>query len=236
MEKLYVQGVLPFIFSTDEKIIRVSPSKNKKLCTDNIHLSNNMKRVGIYELPEVKSYNGLIPRRLVPFCDRKGKKGFVHYYIDDYRFDVLWKRLGYYTKLLKRTHPYLIAPDYSQYADQSKALNIFNLYKNRFVTAYWQQQGLNVIPSASWGNADSFEYCFDGLPQNSVIFIGGLGIKHDNNCIKLWRYGIKELERQLHPTMILIYGNEVDPPAIDTPINCYESFLSKLRGGELWAA
>ncbi len=101
MEKLYVQGVLPFIFSTDEKIIRVSPSKNKKLCTDNIHLSNNMKRVGIYELPEVKSYNGLIPRRLVPFCDRKGKKGFVHYYIDDYRFDVLWKRLGYYTKLLK---------------------------------------------------------------------------------------------------------------------------------------
>lgn len=39
MEKLYEQGVLPFIFSTDEKIIRVSPSKSKKLCTDNINHS-----------------------------------------------------------------------------------------------------------------------------------------------------------------------------------------------------
>ena len=148
----------------------------------------------------------------------------------------VWNKAEFYTYALKKSHPNLIAPDFSQYADQSKALNVFNLYKNRFITAYWQQNGLNVIPSASWGNADSFEYCFEGLPQNSVIFVGALGVKHDKDCVKLWRYGIEELERQLHPTMILIYGNDVEPPQIDTPVKCYESFLSKFKGGYKWAA
>ena len=230
------QGVLPLDFGNCRKTERVSSCENKKLHTDNIHLSKGMKLTQVYELPIVAPYNGYIPDRLIPFCDRKNHQGFVHFYIDDYKFARVWNKAEFYTEIFKKEHRSLIAPDFSQYADQSRALNINNLYRNRLLTAYWQMQGLHVIPSASWGNAESFEYCFEGLPQNSVIFIGGVGIRHDKACIKLWRHGIIELERQLHPTMILIYGNEVEPPQIETPTKCYNSFLTKLRGGAKWAA
>lgn len=236
MKTIFFQGVLPLDFGDVPNNKRVSSYKNKKLNTDKIHLSKGMKFTPKNELPIVSPYNGYIPDRLVPFCDRNGKEGFVHFYIDDYKFVRVWNRATFYTEKFKKEQRSLIAPDFSQYADQSRALNIINLYKNRLLTTYWQMQGLKVIPSASWSNAESFEYCFEGLPQNSVIFIGGVGIKHDKACIKLWQHGIIELERQLHPTMILIYGNEVEPPQIETPIRSYNSFLTILKGGAIWAA
>ena len=232
----FEQGVLPLDFGDPViKEKRAPSSKYKKLHTDNIYLSKGMKFTQKNELPIVAPYNGYIPDKLIPFCDRNGKEGFVDFYIDDYKFIRVWNNAEYYAGVFKMEHRCLVAPDFSQYVDQSKALNIINLYKNRFLTAYWQMQGIPVIPSASWGNAESFDYCFEGLPQHSVIFIGGVGIKHDKSSIRLWRYGIMELERQLHPTMILIYGNEVEPPQIETPIRCYNSFLSELKGGVKWA-
>ena len=39
----------------------------------------------------------------------------------------------------------------------------------RFVGAYWQTCGLPTIPTASWGALNSFSYCFEGLPCNSII-------------------------------------------------------------------
>lgn len=210
----------------------VSKTCQRKKTYQNINLSSELNLVGQYELPEVKAYDGEIPHMLTPYSmkDNGCTSGAVHFYIDDYRFTgmYIWGNLAHFTKQVCR-YQMVIAPDFSLYLDQSRTLNLFQLYQNRVVTAAWQQQGLNVIPSVSWGNAESFEYCFDGLPQNSILAIGGLGNSHHQSMVELWVYGVHQTIERLHPTALIIYGA---PTQLELPVDTYyfKGFInSKLR-------
>lgn len=119
------------------------------------------------------------------------------------------------------------APDFSMWLDLPDFFNKESVFKNRFDTAYMQLCGLPTIPVASWGNADSFSYCFKGLPQNSVIAVCGLGHLRNKACDALWHFAIRELERQLHPTLILVYGPEVPMPGVKTPVRFITDFITK---------
>ena len=199
----------------------VSQARKRKKSYQNINLTAGLNFVGEYELPEVKAYTGEIPVALTPYSmkDTGNKNGAVHFYIDDYRFVGMYM-WGHISQFTERVAPYriVIAPDFSLFLDQSKSLNLFQLYQNRVVTAYWQNAGLQVIPSVSWGNADSFKYCFDGLPQNSVLSIGGLGNAHHPSMLKLWEYGVNLTIERLHPTALIIYGA---PKQLDLPVKTY---------------
>lgn len=187
-----------------------------------------MTFVGQYELPEVKPYIGDIPMVLTPYAmkDTGNTNGAIHFYVDDYRFTgmYMWGNLAHYTAQVSRYRT-VIAPDFSLFLDQSRTLNLFQLYQNRVVTAAWQQQGLNVIPSVSWGNADSLDYCFDGLPQNSVLSIGGLGNAHHPSMLELWVYGVHKTIEKLQPAALIIYGA---PKQLDLPVKTYyfKSFIN----------
>jgi len=210
----------------------VSKTKQRKLSYQNINCSAELKLVGKYEMPEVKPYTGDVPMVLTPYTmkDKGNTRGAIHFYVDDYRFTgmYLWGNLAHFTKQVCR-YQTVIAPDFSLYLDQSRTLNLFQLYQNRVVTAAWQQQGLQVIPSVSWGNAESFEFCFDGLPQNSILSLGGLGNAHHKSMTELWEYGVQLTIERLHPTALIIYGA---PKQLDLPVEThyFEDFInSKLH-------
>lgn len=210
----------------------VSKTRKRKQSYQNINLTAELNLVGKFELPEVMPYTGKIPVVLTPYSmkDVGCRHGAIHFYVDDYRFTgmVMWGNLAHFTEQV-RHYQMVIAPDFSLYLDQSRTLNLFQLYQNRVVTATWQRQGLQVIPSVSWGNADSFEYCFDGLPQNSVLSLGGLGNAHHQSMIELWEYGVLQTIERLHPIALMIYGA---PKQLDLPVNTYyfKSFInSKFR-------
>ncbi|MDR2486309.1 MAG: DUF4417 domain-containing protein [Treponema sp.] len=38
----------------------------------------------------------------------------------------------------------------------------------------WQRMGLTVIPTASWAEPDSFEYCFDGIETGAVAAVSAM--------------------------------------------------------------
>lgn len=97
----------------------------------------------------------------------------------------------------------------------------------RFVGSYWQHCGFDVLPTASWGNADSFNYCFEGLPEQSVIAVCGVGHHKSRAHHELWKEGLRELERQKHPTGIVIYGEEENVEGIHTPMHFLETFINK---------
>lgn len=210
----------------------ITKTKSRKLTYQNTHLTHGLHYVGKNELPQVKPYTGSIPILLTPYTMKHAgdTTGAIHFYVDDYRFTgiYLWGHIDQFTTQVAK-YASVIAPDYSLYLDQSRTLNLFQIYQNRVVTAIWQQQGLNVIPSVSWGNADSFEYCLDALPQNSVLAIGGLGIAHHQSMIDLWEYGVHQTIRQLHPKALIFYGA---PKKLDLPVETYyftDYIHSKLR-------
>ena len=74
-------------------------------------------------------------------------------------------------------YAFLCSPDFSTYINMPSWLQIANVAKNRWCGAYWQSKGLKVISTISWGNSASFEFCFEGVEENSIVAIGMIGCK-----------------------------------------------------------
>jgi len=132
----------------------------------------------------------------------------VHFYIDDYQFERLWNNPEKYLPILRRFQC-VISPDYSMFVDAPKIVNIWNVYRNRLISHWLQQNDIKVIPSVSWGNVESFSYCFDGLPRNSIISIGHSAKGKNISQLSLWKYGLNEVLTKLEPSTLLIYGYSV---------------------------
>lgn len=199
----------------------LSPKARAKAEFNNLHLINGMHVTQRYGFPILSSCTECPDLECVPYSSRNepGKQNLgVHFFEDDYKFNnQIWNRLDQTTYNL-RNKPYLFTPDHSLYVGPLSALNISSIYKSRFEGAFWNLCGYKVVPTASWGDVDSFEYCFDGLPLYSVIAVCGTGICNRNGALELWLTGLSELEKRLHPLTIIIYGDEREIPGITTPV------------------
>lgn len=209
-------------------------NKKRKIIYDNMQLMDGMNFTPTWQFPILRKYIGPVDFDCVPFSKwRKctGKNQAVHFFLYDYRFrDSVWCNLEHTTYNLSK-FDYFFTPDLSLWRDlPTNFYNIQNLYRTRFIGAYWQLCGFNVIPTASWGNIDSFSYCFEGLPNNSIIAVSGMGNQRTRNAYNLWCYGLQRLEEEKQPIMIIIYGAEIKIPNIHTPIKFIPDFIStKLR-------
>lgn len=65
-----------------------------------------------------------------------------------------------------------------------------------------QSRGLTVIPTISWGQADSYWYCFDGVEQGSVVAVSTLGLKGQKD---FFMQGYNEMLRRINPQAIICY-------------------------------
>ena len=132
--------------------------------------------------------------------------GAVHFFLDDYRFETVWSRPR---KALEALAPYsmLLTPDFSLYRDWPLTLQIWNTYRNRWCGAFWQSQGFTVIPTVSWSTAESYDFCFLGLPTRSVVALSAVGVRLDDPLEEyLFREGFREMVTRLEPAVVLSYG------------------------------
>lgn len=226
------QGVLfpdfdPESPKTDDA--KVSRSETRKLQVLNLHLHNGFPTEGKDGMPLLSPYNDNLPECFIPFSDRN--KGLwscgIHCYLYDYKFEILWNKPSIVVPCLQK-YNCVIAPDFSVFVDQPRIINTWNIYRNRWLTSYMQSQSIHIVPSASWGNVDSFEYCFDGLPENSIIAIGHTTTGKDKSYKKLYRMGVEALVERKKPTKLLVYGAPLDfSPNAD--VVYYEGYIQRLR-------
>lgn len=102
----------------------------------------------------------------------------MHFFVDDYRFESLYKNPE---KALERygKYKFLLTPDYSLYAEMNPWRQIESVGKARWVGAKWQSCGKIVIPTVSWALTRSYEFCFDGIERNCIVAIGMIGCKRE---------------------------------------------------------
>ena len=103
------------------------------------------------------------------------KREFI-FFIDDYRFESLYSHPDLSLSRLSK-YAFLLTPDFSQYAEMPLWRQIESTGKSRWVGAYWQSKGLKVIPTVTWGLAQTFEFCFDALPKESIVAVGMIGCR-----------------------------------------------------------
>ena len=192
--------------------------------------------VGMHDMPQLKPCVAADPRNPIGFHAAKSLKepsvSWFHFYEDDYQFERLWNRPGTYLDIIKRFEGG-ISPDFSMYIDMPKAQQIWNCWRNRAMAYWMQEQGINVIPNACWGDADSLAWAFDGLPEDSVLAITTQGCMQKTDYRKqILVNGIHELIRQKHPTKLVVYGKFPDPwkERFSIPIETLPTFAEQKWG------
>lgn len=137
---------------------------------------------------------------------QENKQRGVHFYIDDYRMEGLYYNP---TKSIHRLGQYkfLISPDYSLYSDMPRAIQLFNVFKSRWCGAYWQKLGFNVIPNVGWGDASTYEFCFDGIEKGSIVAVGTIGCRRSKLA---FMRGYNEMLKRIEPSAIICFGKPFD--------------------------
>lgn len=131
----------------------------------------------------------------------------VHFFLHDYQFERVWKYPDRYTECLSK-FAYVLSPDFSPYADMPRALQIYNLYRNRWCGRYWQEHGIKVIPTFTMGNTDLFKVFCAGIPKHSTIAISTMGEGRwgkFRGIFSWWDVIMCELE----PDTVLLYGKDI---------------------------
>ena len=72
--------------------------------------------------------------------------------------------------------------------------------------------GHAVINNVRWGTLETYDYCFDGIPENSIVAIGTVG-GSPRKLINRERFehGLFEMVKRLSPHTIIVYGSENYP-------------------------
>lgn len=179
----------------------------------NFENMNKMQFAGVppYGIPEI------YPERIdirhlewIPFNYAKAAKNReskgIHFYLDDYQFARLWNRPDDYISLLSEFGA-VCTPDFSQYTDMPVAMRIYNHYRKHWLGAYWQSKGIHVIPTICWSTPDSFNYCFDGEPTNSIISLSSVGTQKSESDKDAFACGCREALKRLNPSEVLWYGH-----------------------------
>lgn len=139
----------------------------------------------------------------------KPKKTGVHFFEYDFKFECVWNFPDRYADVLS-AYDCILAPDFSIYVDIPRAVQIYNHYRKHWISAYWQDKGLTVIPTMCWGYEDTYDFCFDGEPINSIVAVSNIGCNQETELKKMWIAGYEEMLKRLQPKEILVYTNSFD--------------------------
>ena len=156
-------------------------------------------------LPEHTTANSFIGFNYAKTCRSPYDKG-LHFFVDDYQFSRVWSNPDAYLDMLRK-FKVVCTPDFSTYTDFPKAIQIYNHYRKHWLGAYWQENGITVIPTVSWSDRDSFEWCFDGEPVGGVVAVSSVGTQLSRDSRQLFLDGYNEMLTRLQPTLIYFYGN-----------------------------
>lgn len=196
----------------DENDIEL-PKENERMRTDrayNLPLIDLKRTNTFYQFPILEPTQH-VPEDMIGFKYIKASPRYgacVHFYIDDYQFERVWNEPERYIPLLQQFDS-VLSPDFSLYMDMPRAMKIWNVFRSRLMGQLFQDAGITVIPTLQWAEPETFDFCFDGLPTDSVVSISTLGVRQSKEAMKIWRAGAEEALMRLHPSCVVLYGGMI---------------------------
>ena len=184
----------------------IDKQKEKQLLVRNEFLYNG-KTTGKYEFPIIKKQNinideiDFLSYMETKKSDNENKNKTIHFFTYDWKFEKVYEKPEEEFEKLKQ-YKYLLSPDFSIFTNMPKALQTESIFKNRWCGAYWQSKGLKVIPTVSWGDEKSFDFCFEGIEQGSVVAVCTY---YRENCEEEFMLGYNKMLEIIQPSTIICY-------------------------------
>ena len=184
-------------------------STSLEMRTNPLFLRNEFEGVGKWGIPLVKKQLiDLSDVSLIAYSETRSnetetrRRRGVHFFIDDYRFEGIYRHPEKSLEKLSQ-YAFVLTPDFSTYAEMQPWRQIESVGRNRWVGAYWQSKGLNVVVTLSWSTVNSFEYSFDGVEKNAIVAISTVGCRKSKfNFLR----GYDAMLERVEPEAILCLG------------------------------
>ena len=156
---------------------------------------------------------GVVPSLANPFLVYRTSKltraravgGILSFFIDDYRFACAW---SYPDRMVRALADLDLAavcePDFSVWADDPLAEQMYAVYRSRWVARYWQACGLDVIPSLNWSDSRSFAWAWAGVPVG--VPVAAVESRSCGANRREFNAGLAAACEAVRPENLIIYG------------------------------
>lgn len=195
----------------------------------------------------------IIPTDIVPFTKRnriEGNNIAVGFYEMDKEFsDILISPKLYIDdfnqKILVTPEniKLFVSPDCSLYRNAPLAVQISNVYRNRAIGVYYQNNGAYVIPQIRWGNELTYTtkllpepVSFLGVEKHSIVAVGTYGCFRTSDDKYHFEAGLAAMMENLEPEIVLVYGSmnkKVFGPYLSSAqFVAYPDWITRVKGGD----
>ena len=82
----------------------------------------------------------------------------------------------------------------------------WNIYRSRLIGHVYEKYKINVIPTITWTNSESYPYICKGVKHKSTVAVSNIGARTDK-AISIFNAGLQEVIRQIEPTQVIICSN-----------------------------
>lgn len=132
------------------------------------------------------------------------KNYIIDFFIDDCNFEVVWSRYQMTGERVKKAAA-VCTPDFSVYFDTPLPVSLYQIYRSRWLGAYWQSIGARVLINLQVGATGNFFDSIETLPKNDYYCLGTPSLRYD----KSWHDLLEDLEKAidiLKPKGLIAYG------------------------------
>jgi hypothetical protein len=138
------------------------------------------------------------------------RKGILAFYVEDHRFEACWRGAPSFVETHKlKEWGGVLSPDFSIWRDHPLTIQLWNVFRARWCARFWQELGVNVMPSVSWGDSRTYPFCFLGLPSKPCVVAIQCRTTRDRIGKKLFAEGFAEMMRVVDPQNVIVYGGTV---------------------------
>ena len=178
----------------------------------NAFMTRNAKRCGKYEIPYCPTTLEQLPENTIRYDNTKNAarpNALVHFYVDDWKFDGLYGIWNKPLKALDRLKNFggVITPDFSLYSNMTKAQQIWQIFRMRAFGFWLTENGIPVVNNVRWNDPSTFDFAFDGLPENSILAVSTHGNLKQKQFHPYNEEGLAEMVRRLSPHTIIVFGS-----------------------------
>ena len=167
------------------------------------------------QFPIVEPYSGDLPEilcsvhRLRKKPDSYLRNTCGHFFTSDSNFESYWNNPFRYLRFLQQLG-FVMSTDFSLYTNMVLLQKLWNSFRNKLLSAFYQRNGINLIPAPSWGDLVNIELYMEGWPKESIIAVNSTGIGLDKRCRHIWLEGYHAMLDILKPVHIIRYGAYIE--------------------------
>lgn len=135
------------------------------------------------------------------------------YCFDEYFENWWWFPERWVSKLLNSNIRYIVGPDFSPWSSNPRIVNMWAIFRQRWLSRYFQECGLKLIPNVSWANGETWlldNVILPTLPKHAPILATQMQtFKLDVDGTPEYGAEIKHIfDDVLQPDTLLLYAGE----------------------------